>query len=102
MSRNSSLERVNSKESSPSPSGLPSEPPPPPPPCGRGISSPTTYSLLPGTIYSLRPVRRGWRKDGPPVPLLGIATLSLFPTSPALRLRHPTSAAPLDALTAPH
>src|SRR5882672_9365242 len=65
MSRNSCFERVNSKESSPEPSGLPSEPPPPLPPVGRGISSPTTYSLLPVTTYSLRPVRREGRLADP-------------------------------------
>src|ERR1700730_11489753 len=87
MSRNSSFERVNSKESSPDPSGLPSEPPPPLPSDGRGISSPTTYSLLPGTMYSLRPVRREWRKDGSLIPLVGIDTFSPLPTSATLRLR---------------
>src|SRR5712691_5698927 len=88
MSRNSSFDKVNSKESSPEPSGLPSEPAPPLPPVGRGISSPTTYSLLPVTTYSLRPVRREWRNDGSLIPLLGIATFSLLPTSATLRLRN--------------
>src|SRR6266852_1220831 len=100
MSRNSSRERVNSKASSPEPSGLPSEPPPPPPSDGRGISWPTTYSLLPGTMYSLRPVRREWRKDGSLIPLVGIDTFSPLPTSATLRLRNASWTAALSSALA--
>src|SRR3546814_5237032 len=55
MSRNSSRVRTNRNSSSPSPvpAWLPA--PCPAPPGGRGILSPSTYSLFPGRIWSRLP-----------------------------------------------
>src|SRR6266436_9698044 len=100
MSRNSSLDRVNSNASSPDPSGLPCDPLRPSPPVGRGISSPLRYSLLPGTTCSVRPVRRLWWKTGSVIPRVGIATFSPCPTSATLRLRSASCTADLTSARA--
>src|SRR5713101_3580524 len=100
MSRNSSFDSVNSKASSPLPSGLPSRPPCPSPPVGRGISSPLTYSLLPGTTWSVRPVRRLWWNNGSEMPRVGIATFSPCSISATLRLRNASCTADLTSTRA--
>src|SRR5690554_3111799 len=85
MSRNSSRDRTKPKLSSPSPSGLPSRPAEPLPPLGRGMRSPSLYSLLPGRTPCCRPVFPSWRNRGSRRLSEGIAICSPSARSRMLR-----------------
>ena len=83
---NSSLLRLKTKSSSPSPESLASplpEPPLPPPPLGRSMRSPATYSWLPGCTISRLPPWPWWN-TGSCTSFFGMCT-----SSPRSRSRMP-------------